>query len=66
MELGLGDTVEHDNAWLLSVICHVALREGWANTMRVAGRLAVDQWKKLGRPDEVERITAMGREALQP
>ena len=58
-ELGLGDTVDHDYATLLTVICHVAQRRKWTNALRVAGKLAVGQWDRLEQPAKAEHIRSL-------
>ncbi len=63
-ELGLGDTVDHDQARLLTVICHVAKDQKWPNSMRVAGKLAVDQWKRLGQKEDADHVMNIARELL--
>ncbi len=63
-ELGLGDTVDHDQAYLLTVICHVAKDQRWQNTMRVAGKLAVEQWKRLDQKEEADYILGMAKMLL--
>ncbi len=55
-ELGLGDTVELDAARCLQTICTIAAEEGWANVIRVAGKLAVSQLEQLGLPDEAKAV----------
>ncbi|MEO0604180.1 MAG: hypothetical protein AAF211_22275, partial [Myxococcota bacterium] len=63
-ELGLGDTVELDAARCLQTICTIAADEGWANVIRVAGKLAVSQLEQLGLTDDAQKIQARVDEAL--
>ncbi|TNE91336.1 MAG: tetratricopeptide repeat protein [Deltaproteobacteria bacterium] len=55
-ELGLGDTVDQDVAYFLTVLAHVCASKGWPNPTRIATKLAVDQWTRLGRPREAARV----------
>lgn len=50
-ELGISDVVDEDIAYLLTDITAIAIREDWRNVLRVAGRLAVQQLRKLKDPD---------------
>jgi len=63
-EMGLGDTVDHDNAYLLTVLCHAARAGAWVNTMRLAGRLAVGQWTRLKQPEETRAILDLAASLL--
>ncbi|MBT3220943.1 MAG: tetratricopeptide repeat protein, partial [Proteobacteria bacterium] len=47
-ELGLGDWVDHDTAENLTAIFHKASENGWVNAVRLAGKLGVSQWERLG------------------
>ena len=55
-ELGIGDTVDQDNAYFLTVLVHVAASMGWPNIVTVAGKLAREQWERLGRLREAARV----------
>jgi serine/threonine protein kinase/tetratricopeptide (TPR) repeat protein len=64
-ELGLGDTVDQDVAFFLTVICNRARQERWEQAMRVAGNLALSQWERLGCQKEHKRVKALMREVLE-
>ncbi|MCO4744056.1 MAG: tetratricopeptide repeat protein [Proteobacteria bacterium] len=55
-ELGLGDTVDQDVAYFLTVLVHVSASKNWVNPTRVAAKLASEQWTRLGRPREAARV----------
>jgi hypothetical protein len=63
-ELGLGDTVDHDIASFLTIICRVAHEQRWINVMKVAGKLAVSQWERLRLVDQAREIGALSRDLL--
>lgn len=57
-ELGIADGVDEDVAYLLTDITAIAIREDWRNVLRVAGRLAGDQLRKLGDPEGAAFVKA--------
>ena len=63
-ELGLGDIVDQDMAYFLTIIFHVAHGSGWINPLRVAGKLARSQLDRLGRRDESGEIANLMRQVL--
>ncbi|MCA9568887.1 MAG: tetratricopeptide repeat protein, partial [Myxococcales bacterium] len=50
-ELGIADIVDEDIAYLLTDITAIGLRSDWRNVVRVAGRLAIAQLRRLGDPE---------------
>jgi serine/threonine protein kinase/tetratricopeptide (TPR) repeat protein len=58
-ELGLADTVDHDIAYALTVICHVAHQRKWLNVMKVAAKLATSQWERLRLPEQAREVGAL-------
>ena len=58
-ELGLGDTVDHDTAYFLTIICHVAHTKKWLNVMKVSSKLAIAQWEKLRLPEQATDVKKM-------
>ena len=52
-ELGLGDSVEVDIADSLFEIAGAAATHRWPNTLRLAGKLAIAQYERLGQDDRV-------------
>jgi serine/threonine protein kinase/tetratricopeptide (TPR) repeat protein len=63
-ELGLADTVDHDIAYYLTIICHVAHQKKWVNVMKVAGKLAIGQWERLRLPDQAKEVGALQQAVL--
>ena len=55
-ELGLGDTVDLDVARDLLSICRIARRYGWVNVLRVAGKLARQQFEHLELGEQVLEV----------
>ena len=55
-ELGLGDTVDTDNAHCLAVICEVASSRRWGNALRLAGKLGIAQFTALGQRERAVAI----------
>ncbi|MEQ1506989.1 MAG: hypothetical protein ABMB14_32475, partial [Myxococcota bacterium] len=53
-EGGVADAVDRDTASSLVSICEVAERAGWANVLRLAGKLGVEQLERLH--DEVSAV----------
>lgn len=50
-ELGIADVVDEDIAYLLTDITAIALRSDWRNVLRVAGKQAISQLRRLGDPE---------------
>jgi hypothetical protein len=50
-ELGLGDLVHPDTAQGLHDLARLARGRGWPNVLKVAGKLAVSQFERLGERD---------------
>jgi tetratricopeptide (TPR) repeat protein len=50
-ELGISDVVDEDIAYLLTDITAIAVRQDWRNVVRVAGKHAYDQLRRLGDPE---------------
>jgi tetratricopeptide (TPR) repeat protein len=57
-ELGLGDIVDPDVADALAEIARVAREQRGGNTLRVAGKLAISQYDRLGRAEAAREIQA--------
>lgn len=64
-ELGLGDTVDHDHAHLLTTLCAVAQQQRWVNVVKLASKLAIAQWERLGHPEQARTVAAMARAVLE-
>jgi tetratricopeptide (TPR) repeat protein len=58
-ELGLADTIDHDIAYMLTIICHVASSHQWLNVMKVSSKLASGQWTALRLPDQVAEVAGL-------
>lgn len=63
-ELGLADTIDHDIAYELTIICHVAADQRWVNVMKVASKLASTQWAALRLPDQQAEVAALAAGVL--
>ena len=55
-DLGLGDTADHDVAVLVDRLFEQGCAGSWGNVVRVAGKLAVEQWQRLDKPDRAAAI----------
>ncbi len=63
-ELGLGDTVDRDNARCLQMICEIASAQRWSNVLRLAGKLGIAQLTALGQARQAKEIREQMAAAL--
>jgi tetratricopeptide (TPR) repeat protein/energy-coupling factor transporter ATP-binding protein EcfA2 len=57
-DLGVGSTVDLERASLLDALAERASDAGWVSVGRVAGKLVVHQWERLGRADRAALAAA--------
>lgn len=55
-EVGLGETVDRDTADGLVAICEVAAEAGWANVVRLAGKIGTEQLERLNDEEGATRL----------